>query len=733
MGIPGLYRRFLSLVLQRYPSSESKKPDHVFSLHIDANEVIYIAIRDIFKEAALNAQVKIEADKAERKRLLEEWETDGETPNPPEYVGEFDRLLCERTIRHIQSTIEMVRPLKLVHIAFDGIAPIAKINQQRKRRYAPAAFAELSGSSKEDDFDRSVITPGSAFFQLLDKTLLETLPNMKVLNADYDIRYSSYREPGEGEHKIMTFFREAQMGPHDNHVVVASDSDMILLATTLDGHIWVYRPMMKDNAWWSIEWLKRYISIDWRRGNELHPEASLFWAITLLGNDFVPPQPSYYPWSASDHNFLSSNVEVMAESYEEKRPLVQSVQQVMSGLRRPLVNVREGRLIFDWEMIREFYRKVAQDEYERLYFISGTRVSNDPRWSTEIFPREGIPEKPEEWMKKFVAAWYAPMELADPSKTMLSRLKIWSGLESIDRDHLSTTIGNDMVLQYLRAIVWSCRYQILGPEKVTSDFVYPYPYPPLLRTIAKSSHWNDLEALSEAAESDMEPVSFEGTLASQMVATRMAVTPVHDTRSLFDTLRHQMMSRKLHVFPSTSRLASMLDLMGAMIMNDELPEIYTFNQLLPVHLEEIQEFADNEDVQVIAEEDAYQPRPASKLIRDVPAIQQESSREQETRKVVRRSVVRPTEAQTPVPLESVLTPAPAKRTAKPAAAKRTVKATAASKTVTEAETSLSELSIKAPVKATSAMEAAPPKAPAKAPAKTPAKPAAAKRTVRAKR
>ena len=68
---------------------------------------------------------------------------------------EFFHLLWKKTL----SLIEIIKPDKYI-ISIDGVAPLAKINQQRKRRY-------ISPTNKS--WDTNAITCGTPFMDSLNK------------------------------------------------------------------------------------------------------------------------------------------------------------------------------------------------------------------------------------------------------------------------------------------------------------------------------------------------------------------------------------------------------------------------------------------------------------------------------------------------------------------------------------------------------------------------------------
>lgn len=186
---------------------------------------------------------------------------------------------------------EMVEPTTLVYMAIDGVAPRAKMNQQRSRRYRSSDGGEIEqtvfeahqqsklhqqhGADNNSDgaqifrlsddtlsitkegyvsgkfethqeaiatddttrqFHSNSITPGTTFFancqthlEHFIKYKLSTDPKWQALT----IIFSGSHVPGEGEHKIMDFMRRERArpnyDPNTRHCIVGQDGDLIML------------------------------------------------------------------------------------------------------------------------------------------------------------------------------------------------------------------------------------------------------------------------------------------------------------------------------------------------------------------------------------------------------------------------------------------------------------------------------------------------------------------------
>jgi 5'-3' exonuclease len=158
----------------------------------------------------------------------------------------FDAMMLE-VFRRVDRIVLAARPRRLLYLALDGVAPRAKMNQQRSRRFMAvreaasqlrpsaldAAADEGGGGGK---FDHNAITPGTEFMLQLGKCL-------RYYCAERAARCPAWRRltvilsdasvPGEGEHKIMEFIRQQRVRPGYDadtyHVVYGLDADLVML------------------------------------------------------------------------------------------------------------------------------------------------------------------------------------------------------------------------------------------------------------------------------------------------------------------------------------------------------------------------------------------------------------------------------------------------------------------------------------------------------------------------
>uniref|UniRef100_A0A914V899 5'-3' exoribonuclease 1 n=1 Tax=Plectus sambesii TaxID=2011161 RepID=A0A914V899_9BILA len=146
---------------------------------------------------------------------------------------------------YIETLYRIIRPKKVFFMAIDGVAPRAKMNQQRGRRFMSARNAQMlidAAKKKGEElptearFDSNCITPGTDFMTRLHEHL-QYFVHMKITTDENwrgrRIYLSGHNCPGEGEHKVMDFIRtersSAGYDPDTRHCLYGLDADLIML------------------------------------------------------------------------------------------------------------------------------------------------------------------------------------------------------------------------------------------------------------------------------------------------------------------------------------------------------------------------------------------------------------------------------------------------------------------------------------------------------------------------
>ena len=146
----------------------------------------------------------------------------------------LESLMIKNILDYIDFLIKITRPSILIYIAVDGVAPIAKIDQQRKRRYKSYYDNKFRNNLMDkysiphnDNWSNVVITPGTHFMEKLNLKLYDHINTHSEKNK---FVYSSFKEEGEGEHKIYSYMRNKYKDQNYVHIIYGLDADLIFLS-----------------------------------------------------------------------------------------------------------------------------------------------------------------------------------------------------------------------------------------------------------------------------------------------------------------------------------------------------------------------------------------------------------------------------------------------------------------------------------------------------------------------
>lgn len=190
MGVPFLYKWIRDHFKGQRSVVVGTLPAVIYSLSFDLNGLIHKAAQLTYGYGAGADPRKFnEQDRKNRKKLLKAL---SQEDRENEFIKTFEFLL--------RDAIGQINPTELLVITVDGLAPAAKIQQQRQRRYKSSLIPQ------SDFFDSNAITPGTEFMRKLNDTIQRFILAYRS-NLPPKIRYSPSTGIGEGEHKIMDILR----------------------------------------------------------------------------------------------------------------------------------------------------------------------------------------------------------------------------------------------------------------------------------------------------------------------------------------------------------------------------------------------------------------------------------------------------------------------------------------------------------------------------------------------
>jgi 5'-3' exonuclease len=388
-------------------------------------------------------------------------------------VDTIIRFVCNK----IDEYISQIKPDNTILIAFDGVAPVAKLEQQRSRRYKSLYQANISKSIfkdlKPNPWNTTAITPGTIFMNKLNEQIKLKYTDSSKYSAK-NIILSLSDDYGEGEHKIFQYIRDF---PEEHRLqktaIYGLDADLIMLSINhlpISSNIFLFRETphfiksisaeLEPNESYIIDIpeLAKIITLDMNNGHELTTEQHknriydyIFMAF-FLGNDFMPHFPSI--------NIRTGGVDKMMNAYK-------------ATIGNTNDNLTDGKIIF-WKNVKKLVTFLSDLEEDNFKIETKNR---DRREKTTLPDRT-----PEDKLKKFDAL---PMYERSLEKFINVYKNDWQTryykcLFDIDIDEERT---KQICVNYLEGLEWTMKYYTTG----CADWrwCYNYNYPPLLTDLIK--------------------------------------------------------------------------------------------------------------------------------------------------------------------------------------------------------------------------------------------------------
>ena len=428
MGIPS----YFSYIIKKHRSiiKKHKNKKEFDFLYLDSNSIIY----DIVK--------KLDYSKYLDNNL-------------------FEKTIIKNVIDKIENYILTISPSTLSFIAFDGIPPLAKIQQQRLRRYKGFVREQIIKeclSESQEIWSASInITPGTLFMKKLNRELKQYFSKKQY---DFKIKLSLSDEPGEGEHKLFEFIRNNKDIHHNKNILIYGlDADLIVLGLNhipycncmylireAPNFIGSIDESMEPNELYLLDLNQLEFGIRecfLNKKNIIHDYVFL---MSLLGNDFMPHFPSL--------NIRSNGIETLISSYKK---IINNNEYLF-----------DGKIIY-WDLVKKLISDLSLHENEDIKEEYRKKQNKRLKFH-KIVDKESLELKlddiphqcreEENYINPFEEGWES---------------RYYKILLNLD----STTYNMKKISHnYLSMLEWNMKYY--SESCPDWEMVYQYAYPPLL-------------------------------------------------------------------------------------------------------------------------------------------------------------------------------------------------------------------------------------------------------------
>jgi len=386
-------------------------------------------------------------------------------------VEEFEKVLIQNIISKISSYISDVKPETLVYIAFDGVAPFAKMDQQRNRRHKNGMLKKVQDcimdNVKPSVWSTSNITPGTNFMNELTNKVTRAFVH---LEGHYDVKeiiVSGSNKPGEGEHKMFQHIRKNKNIITGNALIYGLDSDLIMLALFHCQYfhkIYIFRETpefgkqyieQSDNgSYLYIDIINFSTAILTEMNCEVFDHHRLYDYIFMcffLGNDFLPHFPSL--------NIRTNGIDILLDLYRS---------QLGKHKQRTFIS---PTLDIHWKWVNAFVNELAKNERNRLINEYDIKEKFTKRtWGVNN-------EKDRDFLVQSVPVIYKQEESYISPQHSYWEMRYYKSLFPSDTDN------RDICVNYVEGLEWVFRYYT--DDCPNWKWTYKYNYPPLFKDLCK--------------------------------------------------------------------------------------------------------------------------------------------------------------------------------------------------------------------------------------------------------
>jgi 5'-3' exonuclease len=453
MGIPYY---FYSLTQKYNNILSNNKPTGLSMYCIDFNGIIHNVAQDIIKKY---------------KDTVENVNNDN-----------IEREIIEGVWNRIMYYIENYKASKYI-ICADGVAPLAKMFQQRKRRYLNIHKNILDNVNII--WDTNAITPGTLFMDKLNTYIKRNINDDRNKNK---IIYSGSDECGEGEHKIFKMIKES---PIDDKIIIHGlDADLIILSLmSHKENIYLMREVKDPHTnntvfnYLNIKELRKAILCelkkDWDINISENNDSSdisdtlannndlietYCTACSILGNDFVPHLLTVE---------LKNN----------------GIETLMSATKRAIkINgllINNGAI--NHNCLIDIFKDLAKTEDEDIHRIC------------ERYIKKRVPDNKNASGAPLAPSDYYGLKNKDPLiNTIYNSPNKWRQeyYRVIFDNNISidSTVMFNACNNYIKGIYWV--YSYYKGNDIDCEWYYPYNYPPTIKDILNHSIANEIPVLN---------------------------------------------------------------------------------------------------------------------------------------------------------------------------------------------------------------------------------------------